>query len=198
MTQQQPLQETRAGTSSNIQPFGQQGGGTMQQGQPGMMQQGGGTMQQGQPGTMQQGGGTMQQGGRIGQTLEDAISSEMRITLQDFVEAANACEWCADQCLDEGPQMAECVRLCRDVADLAVQNVQFIARDSIFGPETAEIFATAAEECARECAQHSHEHCQECASVLQRASKSTFQMLDSFGRGQGGSQSQQPQQFQQY
>jgi hypothetical protein len=182
MTQQQPLQETRAGTSSNIQPFGQQGGGTMQQGQPGMMQQGGGTMQQG--------GGTMQQGGRIGQTLEDAISSEMRITLQDFVEAANACEWCADQCLDEGPQMAECVRLCRDVADLALQNVRFVARDSIFGPELAETFAYAAEECARECAQHSHEHCQECASVLKRAVKSTNRMLDSLDQGRG----QQPQQ----
>lgn len=218
MAQQQPLQQTGPETSSSSQQFGQQGG-TIGREQPSMghgemqgqsSQQGGQMGQQGQmssqayqqqpqQGQFGQQGGTIgreqssQQGGKMGQTLEDAISSEMRLTLQDFVEAAEACEWCADQCIDEGPEMAECIRLCRDVADLALQNVRFVARDSIFGPELAETFAHAAEECAQECARHRHEHCQECASVLQRAAKSTHQMLDSIGQGQG--QVQQPQQY---
>lgn len=119
--------------------------------------------------------------GEQGRTLEAALTSEMRITLHDFVQAATVCEWCADQCLDEGAEMAECVRLCRDVADLAMQNVRFLSRDSMFGPDVAETFAYAADECARECSQHPQAHCQECATVLRRAVNSTWEMLDSLG-----------------
>ena len=131
----------------------------------------------------QQFGGT---GGQMngGVKLEEAISDEMRVALHDFGESARVCEWCADQCIDEGPEMAECVRLCRDVADIATLNVEFLSRDSIFGQELAELFVTAAEECAGECAKHSHRHCQECAEVLTRAAQSTRTMLDSFAGGQ--------------
>jgi hypothetical protein len=116
-------------------------------------------------------------------TLEDGISDEMRVALHDFVNAANVSEWCAAQCLDEGPHMAECIRLCRDVADIATLNMQLLTRDSAFGPEAAELFVTVAEECAQECAQHPHRHCQECAEVLPRAARSTRHMLSSFGEG---------------
>lgn len=130
-------------------------------------------------------GGPPPHGGR-NLTLEEGISDEMRVTLHDFVQSANACEWCATQCLDEGPQMAECVRLCRDVADLARMNAQLLTRDSAFGPEVAEVFVSAAEACADECAQHSHKHCQECAEVLTRAARSTRKMISSFRGAQPG------------
>jgi len=124
--------------------------------------------------------------------LRDALPGEMRLTLHDFVQAATVCEWCGDECLEEGPEMAECVRLCRDVADLAIQNVRFMTRGSVFGPDVAETFAYAAEECARECARHPHDHCQECASVLDRAVDSTWDMLDSLQHRPQGTQQQQP------
>jgi hypothetical protein len=114
-------------------------------------------------------------------TLEEALSGEMRLALHDFVQSAIVCEWCADQCLDEEDGMTECIRLCRDVADLAIQNVRFIARDSAFGPEVAETFAYAAEECADECARHQNEHCQACATTLRQAVDSTWQLLGSLG-----------------
>lgn len=137
-----------------------------------------------------------QSGRQMGLTLEDALTGEMRLTLHDFVQAANVCEWCADQCIDEGAQMATCIRLCRDVSDLALQNMKFMTRDSVFGPDLAETFAFAAEECARECSQHPHEHCQECARVLQRAAKSTQDMLESLGhRSQGQGELRQSQQY---
>lgn len=153
------------------------------------------------PSSPQQGQGAGVQSQRIGEqagtgvtpphggrnlTLEEGISDEMRVTLHDFIQSANACEWCAAQCLDEGPQMAECVRLCRDVADLARMNTQLLTRDSAFGPEVAEVFAAAAEACADECAQHSHKHCQECAEVLTRAARSTRKMISSFRGAQPG------------
>jgi hypothetical protein len=123
-------------------------------------------------------------------TLEEAIPGEMLMALHDFVESAKACEWCADRCIDEGPQMAECIRLCRDVADLATLNIQLLSRDSVFGPEAAELFVSAAEACARECAQHRHTHCRECAEVLDRAVQSTRSMLASFSGGQRATGSQ--------
>jgi hypothetical protein len=111
-------------------------------------------------------------------SFEDVLTDEMRLALHDAVQAANVCEWCADECIGEGsPHMSECIRLCRDVADLASLNVTFLSRGSLVGPEVAEAFAIAAEECARECARHSHSHCQECASTLQRAADTTWKLL---------------------
>lgn len=167
-------QSIQSGGAGGIQPSGQQ-----------VPQVGG--QQQLQPGGQQQfgtGGQAMSQ--PPASEFEDSLTSDMRLALHDFVQAATVCEWCADRCVTEGPEMAECIRLCRDVADLAVQNVQFMARDSPFGPELAETFALAAEECANECARHGHSHCQECASVLGRAVESTWRMLESIESQQGG------------
>lgn len=177
------MQSQQPGTGQQGQQYGQpqQIGG--QQGQIGQQsaqigQQPGQMMQQ--PGQM-----THQPSGNLNITLEEGISDEMRVALHDFVQATNACEWCAEQCIDEGPEMGECLRLCRDVADLGALNIQLLARDSVFGPEAAEVFAQAAEACAQECAQHPQKHCQECAEVLPRAARSTRKMLSSFGGGQG-------------
>lgn len=130
-------------------------------------------------------------GGQMGQRLDDALTEIMRVALHDFVQAATVTEWCADQCLDEGQEMSECIRLCRDVADIAALNQQFISRDSVFGPELVEVFITAAEACASECARHQHSHCQECAEVLSRAAKSSQEMLRSFQSQQGAQQATQ-------
>lgn len=151
-----------------------------------------------QMGGQQQAGGQQQMGGQ--QSFESSLTGPMRLTLHDFVESLTVCDWCADQCIGMGPEMADCIRLCRDVSDLAALNVQLMARDSIFGPEAAQLFAQAAEECARECARHPHAHCQECAATLSRAVDSTRKMLGSFqqqgqagmGQGQPGMSQGQP------
>lgn len=135
-------------------------------------------------------GGQQQIGGP--ESFEGSLTGPMRLTLHDFVESATVCDWCADRCIGMGPEMADCARLCRDVADLAATNVQLLARNSSFGSEAAELFAQAAEECARECAQHPHAHCQECAATLSRAVDSTRQLLGSSqGQGQAGTMGRQ-------
>jgi len=123
-----------------------------------------------------------QQSGQIQQgrlDFEDTLTNEMRVALHDIVQAATICNWCADACLGK-MEMEECARVCQDVADLAALSVEFISRDSIFGVDVAESFAYAAEECEQICAQYPHDHCQECASTLRRATDSTWTMLDSF------------------
>ena len=172
------------------QPGGQYGATGEQFGQPigqggSQMGQAGQQFGQGGGGQIGQSGG---QGGPMDMKLEEGLTEEMRVVLHDLVQSATATEWCAERCIDEGPQMAECIRLCRDVGDLATLNVQFISRDSVFGPEAIEVFANAAEACAQECARHGHRHCQECAEVLSRAVQSTRKMLASFGGGGEGIQ----------
>ena len=183
----------RTGTQASGKTTGDQIGGQIggqtggQMGQTSRMGQTGG-----QTGQMGRTGGPMgQQGGR-GMTIDQALTPEMRTALYGFVEAAKVCDWCAEQCLDEGPGMAQCVRMCRDVVDLAELNFKFLARDSVFGSEVATTFVEAATECAQECSRHSHPHCQECARVLDQSVQSVNEMLNSFagGGGQGIQQGQ--------
>ncbi|WP_266077991.1 four-helix bundle copper-binding protein [Haladaptatus caseinilyticus] len=204
MTRQRDMQHSRG-------QMEQQYGQSQQYGQPQQQRYRQPQQQYGQPQQQQIGqpqqqtqmtGGQQQQTGQeqmtrqVGQ-FDDQLPGEMRIALEDFEKAAKVCDWCADQCIDEGPQMANCIRLCRDVADLGTLNAKLIARDSVFGPELAEVFARAAEECADECIQHSNAHCQECASVLSRAVDSTYRLLDELQSGQIGTPTQQQSSLQQ-
>ncbi len=148
----------------------------------------GGGMQATSGGTQTTSGGVQATGrgmqtsqGGPGLTLDDALTGQMRVALHDAIKSARVCEWCADQCIDEGPGMERCIRLCRDVADLARLNAAFVTRDSVFGPDVARTFAEAAEECALECQQHPHEHCQECARVLRRAARTSRELISTVG-----------------
>lgn len=184
----------RQGGRQESQPeYGQQG---TEYGQQGIGQQMGqqgqtGGRQMGQTGGQQMGQTGGQQLTQPGGQFDDQLPGEMRVALEDFEKAAKVCDWCADKCIDEGPQMAECIRLCRDVSDLGTLNTKLIARDSVFGPELAEVFANAAEECASECMRHQNPHCQECASVLSRAVDSTYRLLDQLQTMEQGTTTQQ-------
>ncbi|WP_247729279.1 four-helix bundle copper-binding protein [Halovivax limisalsi] len=95
-----------------------------------------------------------------------ADSELMDECIDNCSEAAQACEWCADECIGMGEEMARCIRLCRDVADLTSLHARFMSRNSGYSAELAEICADACEECADECEQFDHEHCQVCADKL--------------------------------
>lgn len=103
-------------------------------------------------------------------------NEEMAKCIDDCFEAVQACEWCADECADEGEEMAECIRLCRDVADLASLHARFMARNSDYSTQLAEACADACEACAEECARHDHEHCQVCADVVSECAESCRNM----------------------
>ncbi|MEM4781867.1 MAG: four-helix bundle copper-binding protein [Halalkalicoccus sp.] len=104
-------------------------------------------------------------------TRIDHLDDEMEACMDNCLEAAQACEWCADACAEEGEGMAECIRLCRDVADLTALHARFMARGSRYHGELASVCADECEECADECAQHDHEHCQVCAEVLRECAE---------------------------
>jgi len=137
--------------------------------------------------------GRPQQGAGMQTSLDQTLPPGMQQSLEQFFEAMKVCEWCAERCADEGPGMAECIRLCRDVADIASLNARFVARDSAYGPELARSFVSVASACAQECARHQHGHCQDCARVLGQATQTVQRMLQSFQQGQQGQQGQQMQ-----
>jgi len=72
--------------------------------------------------------------------------------MDNCFEAVQACEWCADECLDEDMDMSRCIRLCRDVADLASDHARFMARDSNYERVIESVTCEAAG-CAK-CVQH--------------------------------------------
>ena len=96
----------------------------------------------------------------------DHVDDEIAECTDNCVDVAQVCEWCADECADQGEEMAECLRLCRDVADLATLHTRSMVRESDYNTALAEVCADAYGECAEECEQHDHKHCQVCADVL--------------------------------
>ncbi|PSQ02620.1 four-helix bundle copper-binding protein [Halobacteriales archaeon QS_5_70_17] len=106
----------------------------------------------------------------------DHLSDDQRDCIENCLEAAEVCEWCADACADHGEGMAECIRLCRDVADVASLHARLMARDSEYSGHLAETCAELCEACAEECEQHDHDHCQLCAEVLPECAESCRSM----------------------
>ena len=113
----------------------------------------------------------------LAETVEriDSLSEAQRECIENCNEAAEVCEWCADECLGD-PDMEECARLCRDVADLTSLHARFMARGSEHSAALAEACAEACEACAEECSTHDANHCQVCADVLRKCAESCRQM----------------------
>ena len=120
-----------------------------------------------------------QQGRGPGMMFEDHLTNELRIALEDFNDVTHVAEWCAVRCAREGPQLADCARVCEDIAELAELNEKLIARDSMFGPEIAETFVRVAQQGLPEIQQHqqAHPHVTETISVINRAIDSCNTLL---------------------
>jgi len=177
-------QQTHGGQS--VQQTGQQQP-LQSQGQ-GLRQQTGGQIGQagGQIGQMDQqsGQGHVMTHQRVGHQFESEMTPELNQALESFDRVVEIAEWCADKCIESGPQMAECARLCEDLSDIAALNEKLIARDSINGPEVAEAFLRVAQQGMPILQQYQQPHVQETYQAVQQAMDSTNKLLDSISGGQ--------------
>nr|WP_254769469.1 hypothetical protein [Salinilacihabitans rarus] len=126
---------------------------------------------------------------RPARSFEDHLTNELRIALEDFTEVSHVAAWCAKECAQEGPQLAECARICTDIADMAEFNERLIARDSMFGPEVADLFVRVATEALPELEafQH-HSHVDETIGVIDRtidSCRTVLEMVDQGGQQAG-------------
>ncbi|WP_231378771.1 hypothetical protein [Natrinema sp. J7-1] len=125
------------------------------------------------------------------QSFENHLTNELRIALEDFTELSHIADWCAKMCASEGPQLATCAAICRDIAELAAFNEKLIARDSMFGPEVADTFVRIAEESLPELRQfQQHSHVAETIAAIDRTMDSCLTLLETVEGGQqmGGQQ----------
>ena len=92
------------------------------------------------------------------------------------VDCAAICNSCADACVAEPMDMAQCVRLCLDCSDvcnLAARTA--MRRTGHHRNLIRSILAVCIEactNCAEECARHDHAHCRRCAQICQECAQS--------------------------
>lgn len=108
------------------------------------------------------------------QVLETTMSHhEHEACINACTECAAACDHCATACLAEShvKEMAECIRLDIDCAQICWIAAAYMSRGSSFANELCELCADVCEACGAECRKHDAEHCQECADACDRCAK---------------------------
>lgn len=97
-------------------------------------------------------------------------------------ECALVCTTCADACLSEDSDMAHCVRLNLDCADICGAMARMLARPGHQDRETLELAletcVRACRACAEECERHADrmEHCRLCAEICRRCADACKEM----------------------
>ena len=198
MTHHQHQHRQGRGEQHGQQAGGQQMGGQGMSEQMESQGQQGGT-RSGQQGGTQMHGGT-QQGGTQGQsqphTFDDHLTDELWIALEDFSELSHVAAWCAKECATGQPELGICARICQDIAEIAALNEMLIARDSMFGPEVADMFIRIANEGLSELRQYEqrHPHVTETIATIERTMNScetVLEQVDGSQMGTGGQQMMQ-------
>jgi hypothetical protein len=97
---------------------------------------------------------------------------------------ADACDHCATACLGEKDvgEMARCIQLDMDCAQLCRLAAGYMARGSEFAEEICQLCADICDACAEECARHKHDHCQKCAEACRACARECRSMS---GKPQG-------------
>ncbi|WP_018922052.1 four-helix bundle copper-binding protein [Salsuginibacillus kocurii] len=89
------------------------------------------------------------------------------------IEAMHAANMCFNECLvdKDVKEMASCIRLCREVAELCSVTIHALERSSPFITAITEICAKACQTCADECQKHDAKHCLDCAKACYDCAK---------------------------
>lgn len=141
-------------------------------------------------GTQSQGTHGQQAGMQPAPSFEDHLTDELRLLLEDFSELSHITAWCAKECAAGAPELGICARICQDLAEVAELNEMLIARDSMFGPEVADMFIRVANEGLTELRRHQqqHPHITETIAAIERTMNSSESVLQQVGGQQTASQ----------
>jgi hypothetical protein len=96
---------------------------------------------------------------------------------QSCIDACNACalacEHCAASCLKEKEvqQMARCIQLDIDCAEICRLATAYMGRGSELSGVLCEVCAQVCDACAHECLRYTMEHCQDCARACRRCAE---------------------------
>ena len=115
--------------------------------------------------------------GHTNQALGDAVHHAMY--------CAKMALSCADACAAEEMDMAQCIRLCSDTADVCEATTRLGLRRTGHNEkilvEMLEFCARVCDECAAECEKHDHEHCKLCAQICRECAADCRRAAESIG-----------------
>lgn len=103
-----------------------------------------------------------------------------------IVDCGNTCTQCADACLSEAalsPELAKCVRLNLDCADVCEATSRVISRQTEYDAEVSRLLlqacAATCRSCGDECEGHAEhmEHCRICAESCRRCEDACRELL---------------------
>jgi hypothetical protein len=89
------------------------------------------------------------------------------------VHCMQECDRCFNACISEpdAAEMAECIQLDRECAQLCWITIAFVSQGSNLMNDLCRRCANACEACAAECEKHEKEHCRRCAEACQQCMK---------------------------
>lgn len=105
--------------------------------------------------------------------------------IEAVMDCGQACSACADACLSEEQvaQLARCIRLNLDCADLCDTTARVLSRQTEYDANVTralvEACRQACKSCGDECEQHAqhHEHCRVCAEACRRCEQACDRLL---------------------
>lgn len=94
---------------------------------------------------------------------------EHRNCIDACIQCAQECEHCTDACLGEKDikEMAACIRLNKDCAEICWSAAALMSRGSQFAQEVCRICTEICDVGGAECRKHSVDHCQRCADACE-------------------------------
>lgn len=98
--------------------------------------------------------------------------------IEACVRCAEECEHCATACLQEKDvkQMARCIQLDRDCAEICWAAAGYMSRGSDFAQEICRVCADICDACGDECNKHDMDHCQRCAEACHQCAEECRRM----------------------
>lgn len=92
---------------------------------------------------------------------------KFRSCIEACVRCAQECEHCTMACLqeDDVKQMARCIRLDADCAEICWGAASYMSRGSEFAQEICRVCAEICDACGDECNKFDMDHCQRCAKA---------------------------------
>src|SRR5262245_31186917 len=103
---------------------------------------------------------------------------EHQSCIEACFECAQECEHCTDACLNEKnvAELARCIRLDQDCAQLCWAAVAYMSRGSEFVSGICQLCAEVCDACAEECEGHHMDHCRRCAEACRRCAEECRKM----------------------
>ncbi|MFT9596214.1 four-helix bundle copper-binding protein [Mesobacillus sp.] len=107
-----------------------------------------------------------------------ASPTQMDNCIDECVKCARACEECLTACLQEPDVQARimCIQTLNDCAEICLQAVAYMARNSQFAKQHCQLCADICDACAMHCEKFQDAHCQECAKICRECAEACRNM----------------------